>query len=232
MRVQPISDHCQHPIASLNRSTQSRLPPPQVSDVVFQGDPFVGEAAGVVHTALEGDVLLGDGSLVAYYNNRWMDNVRHCHPDATEEALRDRPVVCSGFSVGSAGVAPSSTHQGAIVTERLFCTPGYAPIHSANLKRPPERATPPHSAQRQCWRTGRRWSRSSQTATARWENAGSTQGTASRIQGIRSRPTRPSSHHPSHPVYLSPCQPHSADTTSLTSSGARRSARIRALIST
>ena len=97
----------------------------------------------MVHTALEGDVLLGDGSLVAYYNNRWMDNVRHCRPDATEEALRDRPVVCSGFSVGSAGVAPSSTHQGAIVTERLFCTPGYAPIHSANLKRPPECATPP-----------------------------------------------------------------------------------------
>lgn len=75
---------------------------PQVTDVVFQADPFFGSAAGVVFTGLEGEARLGDGSLVAYYNEKWMASLRSCRPEGTAAALKGKGIVCSGFSTGKA----------------------------------------------------------------------------------------------------------------------------------
>ncbi|KAL1526507.1 hypothetical protein AB1Y20_015217 [Prymnesium parvum] len=73
-----------------------------VSDVVFQANPFVGDAAGVVYTSLEGDRTLGDGSLVAHFNNKWISNIQRCGKIVQSSDLDSWEVVCSGFSTGRA----------------------------------------------------------------------------------------------------------------------------------
>lgn len=49
-----------------------------VSDVVFQANPFVGNASGSVYTSLEGRRTFGDGSLIAWYNEKWIRRLRRC----------------------------------------------------------------------------------------------------------------------------------------------------------
>jgi len=79
-----------------------------VTDVVFQGDPFVDGAAATVHTGEEHPaVTLGDGSLSAHYNLRWLEVLRACKDGGSGEfelsQLATRRVSCSGFSAGGAG---------------------------------------------------------------------------------------------------------------------------------
>ena len=73
-----------HRFALYRAYVESMARPPRlllnsdVSDVVFQGDPFIGDEPGKVYTSLEGERKLGDGSLVAHFNNLWLGNLARC----------------------------------------------------------------------------------------------------------------------------------------------------------